>query len=268
MCATQYQNNHCNTPHMAPAMVSQCSNWETCMNRDPTTIGRARVSAELIAEVINGFVEPISWKTLVRVCNSGKEVQPKGNVFSLDFHLDFIRIFNCVHQRPSFPIPLQVPTYCRARSPACIFSHSPRHTISSSSLRRLSVASTNAKLESIRQADRRHGITYEKEKTRQWSRGQNSVTTYSTDDCLPREACYKHTSILTMHPSPESATFKLIKLSHWSSYREQQWLCVSILSVTYFFISSRSSSSFGCGQSGRVAQSASSYPGANHTLSF
>lgn len=58
---------------MAPAMVSQCSNWETCMNRDPTTIGRARVSAELIAEVINGFVEPISWKTLVRrVCNSGR----------------------------------------------------------------------------------------------------------------------------------------------------------------------------------------------------
>jgi hypothetical protein len=35
------------------------------MNRDPTKVGRARVGAELIAEVVNGFVEPISWKTLV-----------------------------------------------------------------------------------------------------------------------------------------------------------------------------------------------------------
>lgn len=35
------------------------------MDRDPTKIGRARVSAELIAEVVNSFVEPISWKTLV-----------------------------------------------------------------------------------------------------------------------------------------------------------------------------------------------------------
>ena len=35
------------------------------MNRDPTIVGRARVGAEMIAEVVNGFVEPISWKTLV-----------------------------------------------------------------------------------------------------------------------------------------------------------------------------------------------------------
>jgi hypothetical protein len=35
------------------------------MARDPSKVGRARVSAELIAEVVNGFVEPISWKTLV-----------------------------------------------------------------------------------------------------------------------------------------------------------------------------------------------------------
>ncbi len=35
------------------------------MNRDPSIVGRAKVGAELIAEVVNGFVEPISWKTLV-----------------------------------------------------------------------------------------------------------------------------------------------------------------------------------------------------------
>jgi hypothetical protein len=46
-------------------MAQQCANWETCMNRDPAIVGRAKVGAELIAEVINNFVEPISWKTLV-----------------------------------------------------------------------------------------------------------------------------------------------------------------------------------------------------------
>ncbi|KAJ3713513.1 Di-sulfide bridge nucleocytoplasmic transport domain-containing protein [Lentinula raphanica] len=64
-CALQYRNNYCDKPAMlAPALVHQCGEWETCMNRDPTKIGRARIGAELIAEVVNGFVEPISWKTL------------------------------------------------------------------------------------------------------------------------------------------------------------------------------------------------------------
>ncbi|KAG5654347.1 hypothetical protein H0H81_004301 [Sphagnurus paluster] len=45
-------------------MAQQCGNWETCMNRDPAIVGRAKVGAELIAEVVNGFVEPISWKAL------------------------------------------------------------------------------------------------------------------------------------------------------------------------------------------------------------
>ncbi|KAF5343589.1 hypothetical protein D9757_014499 [Collybiopsis confluens] len=64
-CALQYRNNYCDKPAMlAPALVHQCSEWELCMNRDPTKIGRARVGAELIAEVVNGFVEPISWKVL------------------------------------------------------------------------------------------------------------------------------------------------------------------------------------------------------------
>ncbi|KAJ4485472.1 Di-sulfide bridge nucleocytoplasmic transport domain-containing protein [Lentinula aciculospora] len=65
-CALQYRNNYCDNPAMvAPALIHQCAEWELCMNRDPTKIGRARVGAELMAEVVNGFVEPISWKTLV-----------------------------------------------------------------------------------------------------------------------------------------------------------------------------------------------------------
>jgi hypothetical protein len=52
-------------------MIHQCASWQTCMNRDPTIVGRAKVGAEMIAEVINGFVEPISWKTLVRTRGPG-----------------------------------------------------------------------------------------------------------------------------------------------------------------------------------------------------
>lgn len=63
-CAAHYKANQCGT-NPVPAMLRQCGAWETCMNRDPTVVGRAKVGAELIAEVINGFVEPISWKTLV-----------------------------------------------------------------------------------------------------------------------------------------------------------------------------------------------------------
>lgn len=48
-------------------MMHQCASWETCMSRDPKIVGRAKVGAEMLAEVVNGFVEPISWKTLVSV---------------------------------------------------------------------------------------------------------------------------------------------------------------------------------------------------------
>jgi Di-sulfide bridge nucleocytoplasmic transport domain len=64
-CALMFRNNHC-PGNIIPHMVQPCSEWEMCMNRDPTKVGRARIGAELMAEVLNGFVEPISWKTLVR----------------------------------------------------------------------------------------------------------------------------------------------------------------------------------------------------------
>eukprot|EP00163_Fabomonas_tropica_P009508 TRINITY_DN1931_c0_g3_i1.p1 TRINITY_DN1931_c0_g3~~TRINITY_DN1931_c0_g3_i1.p1 ORF type:complete len:111 (-),score=12.97 TRINITY_DN1931_c0_g3_i1:171-503(-) len=46
-------------------MQKPCMNWETCMNRDPTVIARTKISAETLAEIINSFVEPISYKTMV-----------------------------------------------------------------------------------------------------------------------------------------------------------------------------------------------------------
>ena len=74
MCQTQFKNNLCDT-NTIPAMVQQCAIWESCMNRDPSTVGRAKVGAELIAEVVNGFVEPISWKTLVCIKQEPKKAK-------------------------------------------------------------------------------------------------------------------------------------------------------------------------------------------------
>jgi hypothetical protein len=64
-CVLQHSDNLCRKP--IPAMVHQCMLWETCMKRDPLIVSRARVAAELIAEVVNQLVESISLKTLVRV---------------------------------------------------------------------------------------------------------------------------------------------------------------------------------------------------------
>jgi hypothetical protein len=46
-------------------MEKACLAWEICMKKDPSTIGRARLHAETFAEVINGLIDPISYKTMV-----------------------------------------------------------------------------------------------------------------------------------------------------------------------------------------------------------
>lgn len=39
--------------------------WETCMTRNPSTTSRARLHAETIAEILNGFFGAISTKTYI-----------------------------------------------------------------------------------------------------------------------------------------------------------------------------------------------------------
>ncbi|KAJ2673426.1 hypothetical protein GGI25_004688 [Coemansia spiralis] len=63
-CSKQYLSNHCDPQLRVPAMEQLCSVWESCMHRDPTKVGRLRVSAETLAEIVNGFIEPISFKTM------------------------------------------------------------------------------------------------------------------------------------------------------------------------------------------------------------
>ncbi|KZT42744.1 hypothetical protein SISSUDRAFT_1040988 [Sistotremastrum suecicum HHB10207 ss-3] len=62
-CTTSYKSNNCVDP--LPGLILSCAEWEACMARDPSIVGRTKLGAQLIAEVINSFVEPISWKALI-----------------------------------------------------------------------------------------------------------------------------------------------------------------------------------------------------------
>ena len=64
-CARQYKANSCEPEKRLPYMQNVCVNWEKCMNRDPSKVGRARVSAHTFAQIFNSFVEPISYKAML-----------------------------------------------------------------------------------------------------------------------------------------------------------------------------------------------------------
>lgn len=62
-CSKQYLRNNCMPGRRPPALEKTCVLWEHCMNRDPTIVGRARVSAETFSEIINSFIKPLTFKT-------------------------------------------------------------------------------------------------------------------------------------------------------------------------------------------------------------
>lgn len=135
MCALQYKNNLC-ASNPIPAMAQQCGSWETCMARDPTIVGRAKVGAELIAEVVNGFVEPISWKTLVRSSQTLRTIPGPDHyaAFIQGFHIDFSVFPDCFHQYTTFTLPFTTPS----SSPRLITSSStvvPHHADDRASFR-------------------------------------------------------------------------------------------------------------------------------------
>lgn len=65
VCAKNYVDNKCAGKDRLPALETVCDNWERCMNRDPAKVGRAKVSAQTMAMIINSFIDPISWKAIV-----------------------------------------------------------------------------------------------------------------------------------------------------------------------------------------------------------
>ncbi|OBA23531.1 hypothetical protein METBIDRAFT_19906, partial [Metschnikowia bicuspidata var. bicuspidata NRRL YB-4993] len=68
LCSRQYYRNRCSndgTNIRAPALEETCMALEKCMNRDPQQIGKSQITAETFADILNGFMNPISWKLTV-----------------------------------------------------------------------------------------------------------------------------------------------------------------------------------------------------------
>lgn len=81
------------------------------MNRDPKIVGRAKVGAEMLAEVINGFVEPISWKTLVRKCpKSHRNISDDDDDLIVGIHVVIACVHDGVCERPSLAVSLSAPS--------------------------------------------------------------------------------------------------------------------------------------------------------------
>ncbi|KAK9237995.1 Di-sulfide bridge nucleocytoplasmic transport domain-containing protein [Lipomyces kononenkoae] len=66
-CTKDYLVNGCMPESRVPAIEEVCTMWQNCMNRDASDIGRARVSAQTVAEIVNSFIEPVSYKTMMFV---------------------------------------------------------------------------------------------------------------------------------------------------------------------------------------------------------
>lgn len=79
------------------------------MHRDPTVVGRTNVMAETFAGVINSFVDPISWKTMVRLsfplCVVDHLIEQGFTLVTLSFLIILTNsaLFNLRHRAASDP---------------------------------------------------------------------------------------------------------------------------------------------------------------------
>ena len=82
-CAREYTLNECEPERRIPMAHEYCKQMEICMQLDPLQTALATVlSAQLAGDIINGFVEALSYKSLavlvvfllcaIRLCTRGK----------------------------------------------------------------------------------------------------------------------------------------------------------------------------------------------------
>lgn len=118
-CAKAYVDNRCEPATRIPAMERKCSGWEECMGREVVVVGKTRVVAETLAEVVNGFVDVISFKTMVRPLL--RTILAKLTFLGWQFFVILtlgLTIYGSsvalsilpsrpMHQQPSYPLPSQ-----------------------------------------------------------------------------------------------------------------------------------------------------------------
>ena len=65
-CLRDYTENGCDPKTRRPALESYCVMKEKCFSQDPTMVVKAsKMTASLLAETLNEFVEPLGLKTMV-----------------------------------------------------------------------------------------------------------------------------------------------------------------------------------------------------------
>lgn len=104
-CQRQYQENRCHPDHRVPAMESACVAWQTCIDGGPNSVGSlstAKLAAETFADIINGLIEPISYKTLFFILSS-----LFGTIFLSNYALNMAksRINYNIHHESSQSLP-------------------------------------------------------------------------------------------------------------------------------------------------------------------
>ena len=67
VCAKHYTENRCDPATRVPALLNQCLDWEQCMHRDPAQVASTKITASVIAEILESFVEGLSVKSMVFV---------------------------------------------------------------------------------------------------------------------------------------------------------------------------------------------------------
>lgn len=69
-CREDYYENKCNPHERVRALEQFCSEREKCMKQDPAVINKnSKIMAKLLAEIINDFFEPLSYKTIALVAS-------------------------------------------------------------------------------------------------------------------------------------------------------------------------------------------------------
>ncbi|KAK7203013.1 Di-sulfide bridge nucleocytoplasmic transport domain-containing protein [Myxozyma melibiosi] len=63
LCTSNYIENHC-ADIRTQFNAAACSSWQKCMDREPSDVGRASVSAETVADILNSFIERLSYKSM------------------------------------------------------------------------------------------------------------------------------------------------------------------------------------------------------------
>ncbi|CDS09394.1 hypothetical protein LRAMOSA10754 [Lichtheimia ramosa] len=65
-CRMEYAKNRCDPSTRLPAMDEQCRRWQQCLYR-PMWVGKTRVLSETLGDIVNGFFDTISFKTMMFV---------------------------------------------------------------------------------------------------------------------------------------------------------------------------------------------------------